>query len=128
MQSFNRLSDIDEIPDYSQLPEELFFNISQYYGTRLPGLTQRYILDEIRTLDVDYNTVSGRAEQLGLTNLLRYICTPFNVNQAISVTNLKYGNIPGIRERAYIPDMIGGHSLKLSVIHQFKLYLNLIHH
>jgi len=127
MQSLNRLSDIDEIPDYSQLPEELFFNISEYYGTRLPGLTQRYILDEIRLLDVDYNTISGRAEQLGLTNLLRYICTPFNINQAISVTNLKYGNIPE-SERTYIPDMIGGHSLKLLVIHQLKLYLNLIHH
>uniref|UniRef100_A0A6C0BP60 Uncharacterized protein n=1 Tax=viral metagenome TaxID=1070528 RepID=A0A6C0BP60_9ZZZZ len=85
----------------SELPEDLLFNIADYYGDRIPELTDEYILQEIMSLDVSYDDISTRAEQLGLPNLLKYITTPFNIDRVVSVTNLRYGNIPGSMENTY---------------------------
>jgi len=68
---------------------------------RVPGLAYEYLIDEIRSLDINYNNISRRAGELGLSNLLKYICTPFNLDQIISLSNLRDNGITPTMDNIY---------------------------
>uniref|UniRef100_A0A6C0BKZ6 Uncharacterized protein n=1 Tax=viral metagenome TaxID=1070528 RepID=A0A6C0BKZ6_9ZZZZ len=54
------------------LPEDLRFNISQFSDEAFPGLTDEYILQEIKNVTLTYNDIKLQAEAIDLPHLLRY--------------------------------------------------------
>jgi len=62
------------VPSQSfNLPGDLRFNIAEFSDEAFPGLSDEYVLQEIKNVTVTYDDIRDQAEAINLPHLLRYL-------------------------------------------------------